>query len=841
MGGRKLVLAAGVSLAALCQGDAAWAQAAAAPVPNTGKPADNSDQTADQGQNDIVVTARRFEERLQDVPVSVTAVTSTDFLRQNITGLLDLASKVPGFSYEALSPAIVQPSIRGMTNLRVDSPVQNVAFYVDGIYLQRGYLIDQRLLNLDRVEIIKGPQSALYGRNAFAGAVNIITAAPSLSEARGNLIATVGSDERYEIRGFVSLPIIKDKLAIMIGGAASTFDGTWKNNHPLANDSAALTRGNLGGYDNQLFQARVIAKPVDALTLDALWIHTDRAEDSAPNYTISTAGTFTPFNTLNASPVNGANRLFVGKLPVNAVVAAGDTRLPGLVVDPRSFGVRGPTDVISAKATFAPGGPFSAVYQFGYSYGAITARGSVSNNPLSPLVLFGFNYGAIFDSSGSGSYFSGYSHDFRINYDASQRFKAFIGFNYSDTQDLSSNVTEFGPVNQIGGLFANSAFPIGPGLPFPAFNPVTYPQGLLQRLSYYRRDEQIYSPYAFVSWRPLEKLEVTLEARYTWEDHRGTDFLTREPTNTTLQALVPPQFFQKISYFTPRAALKYSITPDNNVYFSASRGVKAGNFNQGFQFSGQATYKSEDNWTYEIGSKNRFGPLTVNVAGFYTDWNNLQTGVVRLNANGLPPASFVGSVPSQVGNLRGVNVYGGELELNWRATRNLSLNLGAAYNAARYKSGTFSQRFGASGNCNGTVCSYTTVAGVPYPVLSLSGNQLERVPDFNGVAGFSWDGQFGNASRNRYFIRGDITYKTKQYMDEANLSFVPDRALGNLSAGVTLGNIELIAWVKNLTDEKYVSTSFFLIGTNGALSASYTPVLGELRTFGLTGNWKFGR
>jgi iron complex outermembrane recepter protein len=777
------------------------------------------------------------------VPVSVSALTSDDLRRQNITGLKDLATKVPGFSYEALSPAIVQPSIRGQTNLRVDSPVQNVAFYIDGIYLQRGYLVDQRLVEVERVEVLKGPQSALYGRNAFAGAVNMVSRTPDLDDLTGRISGTIGNHERYEARGWVSVPVIPGKLAVLGAAAHSEFDGTWRNNHPLADADGALTKGRLGGYRNRAYQARVLFRPFEALTLDALYIHTKRREDSAPTYSIATSGTFAAFNTLNASPRPGLtppfavqNRLFVGKLPTTVIVNPADTRLPGLLIDPRSFGLRGPTDVVSAKATFAPGGPFEATYQFGYTEAAITGRGSVSNNPLAPLILFGFNYGAIFDASGSGSSFKGYSHDLRVTWVDPGPIRAFVGINYARTKDINSNISEFGPVNQIGGIFAGSAFPVGPGLPFPSFTPAT-PQFLLARFAFYQRKEDIISPYAFVSWRPSDAIELSAEGRYTHEDHVGTDFLTREPTNPTIQALRPPRFFDTISYFTPRFTATYKVTPDNNVYASVAKGVKAGNFNTGFRFAGQATYKSESNWTYEVGTKNRFGPLQLNLAAFYTDWKDLQTGVVRLEASGLPPASFVGSVPSQVGNIKGVNVYGAEIEALWQATRQLRFNLGASYNRARYKDGSFSQRFGASGNCDGVVCQTITVAGQPTPVVDVSGNQLERVPDFNGVAGFNFSDDFG--ADNSWFIQGDVTYKSKQYMDEANLSFVPSRALVNASAGVTMGPFELTAWIKNAFDKKYVSTAFFLIGTSGALSATYTPVLGERRTFGLTGSFGF--
>ena len=122
-------------------------------------------------------------------------------------------------------------------------------------------------------------------------------------------------------------------------------------------------------------------------------------------------------------------------------------------------------------------------------------------------------------------------------------------------------------------------------------------------------------------------------------------------------------------------------------------------------------------------------------------------------------------------------------------------------------------------------------------MLPIGGNQIERIPEFDARAGINFDGEFG--SGNSWFARGDVTYQTKSFVDEANLAFVPDRLLFNAGAGVTIGRFSVNAFVKNIANKKYVASSLFLIGTGGALSASYVPALGEKRTFGLTGAVEF--
>jgi iron complex outermembrane receptor protein len=216
-----------------------------------------ADATVEGG--DILVTARRDEERLQDVPIAISVVTGDEIRRQGMFSLRDVASIVPGYSFETLQPLVPQTVIRGQTNLRVDSPVTNVAYFLDGVYLQRPYLVDQRLLELSRIEVIKGPQSALYGRNAFAGAVAMTTLAPDLAEPTGRVGGTIGNHDRFEGRGFVSVPIVRDRVAVSVAGAWSSFDGTWDNAHPLADADGANTRGNIGGYRNWMIQGRVTA------------------------------------------------------------------------------------------------------------------------------------------------------------------------------------------------------------------------------------------------------------------------------------------------------------------------------------------------------------------------------------------------------------------------------------------------------------------------------------------------------------------------------------------------------------------------------------------------------
>ena len=129
---------------------------------------------------EIVVTARKREESLQDVPIAVTAFSSEQLVKRGISELEDVAMATPGLVFEDFSSSFsAAPVMRGLTQVNVSSEVQNVATFVDGVYLQRGYSVDIGLADVSRIEVVKGPQSALYGQNAFGGAINYVLNKPA--------------------------------------------------------------------------------------------------------------------------------------------------------------------------------------------------------------------------------------------------------------------------------------------------------------------------------------------------------------------------------------------------------------------------------------------------------------------------------------------------------------------------------------------------------------------------------------------------------------------------------------------------------------------------------------
>jgi len=178
---------------------------------------------------EVIVTARKREESLQDIPVAVSAIGASDIQQLALNDLDDLAKVTAGLVFDNdFSRTANRPVIRGQANILGES---GVAYFIDGVYIT-GSIADYDLQDVQRVEVVKGPQSALYGRNTYAGAINFITKDPG-DEVGGNVQLQVAEDDQYQVTGSVSGPLIDGVLSGRLAGRYyergaifnSTFDG----------------------------------------------------------------------------------------------------------------------------------------------------------------------------------------------------------------------------------------------------------------------------------------------------------------------------------------------------------------------------------------------------------------------------------------------------------------------------------------------------------------------------------------------------------------------------------------------------------------------------------------
>jgi iron complex outermembrane receptor protein len=187
---------------------------------------------------EIIVTSRKQEESILDVPLAITAFSAAQIEAAGINDLGDIANFTPGLTFSnLLGEFLPTPVIRGVAPTDVFGE-NNAAVFVDGVYIAGREGLNFSQLDVERIEVIKGPQSAVYGRSSFSGAINIITARPG-DEFAGKAELTFGNDGQIKAMGSVSGPVVAGKLGVRLAAIYDSFDGSYENQNP--------TGPNIGG------------------------------------------------------------------------------------------------------------------------------------------------------------------------------------------------------------------------------------------------------------------------------------------------------------------------------------------------------------------------------------------------------------------------------------------------------------------------------------------------------------------------------------------------------------------------------------------------------------------
>ncbi len=231
---------------------------------------------ADEGIGEIVVTAQKREESLQDTPISLVAMTARELETRQINGLTDLRSNVPNLQLtpHPNSAATTQVFMRGV-GLNDDQITQDpsTAIYIDGVYVARSQGLAMDVADLERIEVLRGPQGTLYGRNATGGAINFITRKPTLGEFGGKLQGSVGNRDYFRVKGSVNIPV-GDALAVGLSYLRAKKDGF------VRNAGAGVSR--FGDQDRTAYRADVLWEPTSTLSLRYSY---DRSEiGDTPSY-----------------------------------------------------------------------------------------------------------------------------------------------------------------------------------------------------------------------------------------------------------------------------------------------------------------------------------------------------------------------------------------------------------------------------------------------------------------------------------------------------------------------------------------------------------------------------
>ena len=753
---------------------------------------------------EIVVTARKREEALQDIPLAITAFTSEELQKRSIQNMRDIALFTPGFNFEDFGGSGgTTPVVRGTTQVSIlQSGEQNVSVFFDGVYLPRSYVTDLGFANMERVEVVKGPQSARYGRNAFMGAINYIPRRPGDEwDLQGQVVA--GNHSRYDWAGTVSGPIVPGLVSVLAGYDYSEFDGTWKNTHPYADiDFKQGTNDRLGGHERAVASLSLRVTPGDDLVIDLSYYDYDfDREHRAQNFFAElgadshylNCGQWNPDVRPAGRPGFGYGgqwwRLYCGELWVDTIPS-----------DPRGYARQLNAQFTRGSVNWA----ISDSIAVEYIYGQLEADSrTLGYKDLLPGCTFATPPlpGCVFESGPIGD-FEVDSHEIRVSWDTGGPLRAAAGYFYTKSRDFyTHNFTTMWPLTAVP----------------------TEPVDILDRSAFVvyvplrnlENRNKTNSPFVEISYSFMDdRARISAEARYSNTDK----FEGNQPSpgidgNLEFAGVTLEDEF---SSFTPRITLEYDVSDDRLLFVSVAKGVKLGGFNASSVREEDRTFDEDQNWTYEIGSKNILldGRLRLNGSLFWIDWSDVQ---IRAQDPGNPDDLSL----SLTANLGDVSSKGFELEAAYALSENLTVSGSAYFGDAKYEEGTFDKRWGELPSvCDDIVCPIDGHVG---------GNQMQRQSKWQATFGTEWRDELALGFAEEYFIRLDVAYQSRQYADAMNLAWVPERNITNASIGVIGSWYEARLWARNLFDELYVSGA-----SVGVPNRQYNAYLGERRTFGLT-------
>ncbi len=742
----------------------------------------------------ITVTARKREESTQDISLSISAYDEEAIRRRNLGQLEDIAMQTPGLAFEDFSNGgYGLPVIRGATQFYVAQLEQNVSVFLDGIYIPRQYAFDLGLANISRIEVVKGPQSALYGANAFAGAINYISRAPEPDGFAGNLEGTFGNAGRQDYIADINIPLVEDRLAVRLGASSSEFEGDFANNHPNAGRLAnARSDGTLGGWEKNAYSVGATAL-LDSVELKLDWRRFETDSEEGPQFVMNRGNGDTNCSpTLSGFPVPRPNNaLFCGELPVTPV--PGPSGISGLVRDPRNIGMLLDTEMLRGEIDWQFGDRSRIDYIFGNISSDVFSVADSSRDALAGtpnFFVFPPVVENIFASLPTGD-FDYSSHELRYEYESDSGFYLTAGIFQLDGED--NDIQVFQGVPLAGTEPITSVTP----------RPPTDAEALTEteRRSLFGRAELPFADGVFV---------LGIEARFTRESKEVAERLLRQNFN-----------FED-DYVTPRLTLDYNLSPERLLYASAAKGVKSGGINiSGFPglLEEERYYAPDENITYEIGSKNILadGDVTLNAALFLIDWSNLQTLTL--------PTGARTEVATIVTNLGAAESRGVEIAATARLSDNFAVNGGVSWIDATYGGGTRTGRVVQAGVCDGMVCAQDG---------DVSGKELARSPATQWNMGAEFTGRV--SADIDFFLRADFTGQSEMWVSELNLATVSPRRLGSLRAGFGWNDLSLDLWMTNAFDEEYVSNAFFIANQ---FTVDYRPTLGPPRRYGATLRYVF--
>ena len=796
---------------------------------------------ADSGSVDeITVTARKREENIQDIPVAVSAVSAAQIEELNITGLSEISKLTAGLVFDnEFGRGSDRPVIRGQANILGDS---GVAYFIDGVYIN-GSIADYDLNDVERIEVVKGPQSALYGRNTYSGAINIISKSPG-DELSADLRYMITDDNEQMISASVRGPILGDTLSGGLTYRNYELDGPWTNQ---------FDGSDIGIFESESVSGVLHFTPNDQLDIRFRGYYAERLDGQPPLFAQPAVNNncFEDDGSLYA----GLGRYFCGEVSPRDIntdwtVQAPDAREEtesvqtslGISYDVsenltlRSItGYNKRDDVQITDGDYAP---------TSFQVANFTPNGfPFAGFPVPP---FQYAYvGSIVDFTfANWTEYDDFSQELRLEFNG-DGISGLFGLYYFESSSTSRDIRDL-PAAAGGIAAANFGAEFGRmqgvcaanpicGSIVPFFGPtITVPRDVNEF------DIRNAAMFGLVEFELSDTVSATLEGRYQGEE------IKRSAIVQDLGMAADPAILSRASFdaFTPRATLKWNVSDESMLYGVVATGTKPGGFNGTVAIeAGLPSFDEEDVTSFEFGSKNTLmdGQLIANISAFFNEVEGYQ-----LTQNARSGANTV----SATVNAGDADVAGLEVELLARpdAVEGLTLTLNYAYTDAEFTKGRDENQGVLNDvaddglvNCSTgeefedgdpTECSASLFG-------SIVGNRIPRAAENQLFADAELRRPLGSGDWE-WFVGANVSYESSKFAQVHNLAETGDTTIVNARLGFQNDRIAINLWGKNITDED--TTPLVLRYADGADSfkRSFVGTLRREAHYGLTVDVGFG-
>lgn len=637
--------------------------------------AQSADADGAKNADVIIVTAQRREQNVMDVPLAIQAMSGEQLKDTGVKQVLDLQFTTPGYSV-ADNSGYTQVFMRGIGNGIYVGADPSVATFIDDVPMIYGSMVND-LINVKRVEVLKGAQGGLYGRNASGGVINIITNQPSTDGIKASANLTYGEFNSFQIDGYVNLPL-GDKAALTIAGERRTHDGYIKNLASTTPYTAAMfPNGSYFGAGGSLIDGAATAgllnsfiKPTDLANADLWSVSGKLLVKPTDNFQITFAGDYNKKDDSLGNQLAGFTpELTQALLSYYLSLAAPGVDLPPGV----SQGAQGKFTVSNAT----PG--FVFLEDYGFSG---TAKLSLPGVDITSISAYRHQH-TILNTDGTGTSPPVFAYQVEVQ-------KHYFYQELRAVSDLSGPFQFIAGAtylkSQFDGFNAGGAF----GFPFAGVT-----AGTVTKV-------ENWSIYGQASYDLTPQLTLTVSGRYVSEKN----------TSSFTDGYVVPYSEHK---FLPSANLSYKLAGGGNIYVRWARGFKSGGVNPvaephyfidyGGTLDQGVVFKGELVDTFEGGAKVPLmdNTLQFTAAVFYNSFRNLQF-------QWHPKEEFASDIIEAILNAQKARTYGVEAGINWRPIPALTLGINAGYLNAKFT--TFE------------------VGGDLYYTQNFNGHQMPNAPEF---------------------------------------------------------------------------------------------------------------